>query len=117
MVRLKERHSYEDIADYIIKAGGSEDVYPYPKKEETETIFDAFDKLFQTIQTKEEGGRVVMYRTTDELAKINKEFNEQLDQFVKGKIKVGHTFELGKPGDILLSAGFPNLPIQLQAQS
>ena len=117
MVRLKERHSYEDIADYIIKAGGSEDVYPYPTKEETETIFDAFDKLFQTIQTKEEDGRVVMYRVGDKenpLA-INDKFNEDLSRMISGNLKIGHIFELGNPNPILKSAGLPDLPIQLNS--
>ena len=117
MVRLKERHSYEDIADYIIKAGGSEDVYPYPTKEETETIFDAFDKLFQAIQTKEEGGRVVMYRVGDKenpLA-INDKFNEDLSRMISENLKIGHIFELGNPNPILKSAGLPDLPIQLNS--
>jgi hypothetical protein len=118
LVRLKERHSYEDIADYIIKAGGSEDVYPYPTKEETETIFDAFDKLFQAIQTKEEGGRVIMYRVGDKenpLA-INDKFNEDLSRMISGNLKIGHIFELGNPSNILQAAGIPNLPIEMSSQ-
>jgi len=56
--------SFKDIVDYIIAAGGEEGVYPYPTKEESEKIFGAFDNLFSAIQTKEEDGRVVMYRTS-----------------------------------------------------
>ncbi|MBN1156719.1 hypothetical protein JXA85_03825, partial [Candidatus Woesearchaeota archaeon] len=44
---------------------------------------------------------------------VNQRFNEELDQFLRGKIKAGHTFELGNPSHKLLAAGFPDLPIQL----
>jgi hypothetical protein len=49
------------------------------------------------------------------LEAINARFNEELQQQVDGTLPIGHVYRLGMPGKILQSTGFPNLPIELNA--
>lgn len=46
---------------------------------------------------------------------INDRFNEELQQQIDGTLPKGHVYSLGMPNDILRSAGFPNVPIELSA--
>ena len=46
---------------------------------------------------------------------INAQFNKELQQQINGTLPKGHTYRLGHAGQILQSAGIPNLPIELQA--
>ncbi|MDR1459039.1 MAG: hypothetical protein LBI60_02355, partial [Bacteroidales bacterium] len=49
------------------------------------------------------------------LEAVNETFNEELQQQIDGKLPKGHVYKLGNPGNILQSTGFPNLPIELNA--
>ena len=53
---------------------------------------------------------------TDEKAKINKEFNEELQRQINGDLPSGHIYQLGNPSNILQAAGIPNLPIEMSSQ-
>jgi len=46
---------------------------------------------------------------------VNNRFNEELQQQIDGTLPKGHVYQLGKPSEILQSAGIPNLPIELSA--
>ena len=46
---------------------------------------------------------------------INDRFNEELQQQIDGTLPKGHVYSLGMPNDVLRSAGFPNVPIELSA--
>lgn len=46
---------------------------------------------------------------------VNERFNEELQQQIEGTLPRGHVYALGKPGVALLSAGIPDLPIELSA--
>ena len=46
---------------------------------------------------------------------VNDRFNEELQQQIDGTLPKGHVYSLGIPNDILRSAGFPNVPIELSA--
>ena len=46
---------------------------------------------------------------------INKQFNEELQKQIDGTLPVGHVYQLGRPGEILRSAGIPDLDIELNA--
>ncbi len=46
---------------------------------------------------------------------VNKRFNEELQQQIDGTLAKDHTYQLGRPSEILQSAGIPNLPIELKA--
>ena len=51
----------------------------------------------------------------DNIENINFKFNEELSQQISGILPKGHIYELGHPFDILLSTGFPDLPIELSS--
>ena len=42
-------------------------------------------------------------------------FDEELQMQIEGNLPKGHIYQLGRPGDILLSTGFPDLPIELSS--
>lgn len=46
---------------------------------------------------------------------VNDQFNEELRQQIAGELPKGHVYKLGSPSRKLLSAGIPNLPIELAA--
>jgi len=46
---------------------------------------------------------------------INNRFNGELQQQINGTLSKGHIYSLGYPRANLLSAGLPNLPIELNA--
>lgn len=60
-----------------IKAGLDTNNYPYPLAEESPTINEKFQQLFETIQEKEESGKTIMFNMVDETQPIGK--TEQLD--------------------------------------
>ena len=51
----------------------------------------------------------------DSRSEINSRFNEQLERQRKNALPVGHIYQLGMPGDILLSTGFPDKPMELSS--
>ena len=55
-------------------------------------------------------------RAARELAEVNERFNEELQKQIDGTLPAGHVYQLGMPGEILLSTGIPNLPIQMNAK-
>ncbi len=46
---------------------------------------------------------------------VNDRFNRELQQQIDGTLKKGHVYQLGRPGEILISAGVPDLPIEMAA--
>lgn len=53
--------------------------------------------------------------TNQSIDDVNKTFNDELKQYVSGKLNGSHVFKLGYPNQILKSTGFPNQPIELRA--
>lgn len=53
--------------------------------------------------------------TNQSIDEVNKTFNDELKQYVAGKLNGSHVFKLGYPNQILKSTGFPNQPIELRA--
>ena len=51
-----------------------------------------------------------------ELENINNQFNNELQQQIEGTLPKGHIYSLGCPKVNLLSAGLPDLPIELSAE-
>lgn len=49
------------------------------------------------------------------ILQADKVFNEELGKQISGTLKEGHTYQLGYPGEILQSAGFPDNKIELLA--
>lgn len=46
---------------------------------------------------------------------VNQKFNEELQQQIDGTLSKGHVYYLGRPGEVLLSVGIPDLPMELRA--
>jgi hypothetical protein len=46
----------------------------------------------------------------------NDRFNKELQQQIDGTLPKGHVYQLGMPSEILISAGIPNLPIEMASQ-
>lgn len=53
------------------------------------------------------------FRENDE---VNRKFNEELQLQIDGTLPEGHVYQLGNPSRELLSAGIPDLPIELSAE-
>ena len=51
----------------------------------------------------------------DGIEAVNELFNGQLQQQIDGTLPKGHIYQFGQPGSILLSAGLPDLPIEMAA--
>lgn len=51
----------------------------------------------------------------ERIAEYNRRFNEELQKQIDGTLEKGHIYNLGKPGSILQSAGFPEHDIELSA--
>lgn len=57
-----------------------------------------------------------LYREADNVQnETNEKFNNELQQQINGTLPKGHVYELGNPSEVLLSAGLPNLPIEMAA--
>ncbi len=50
------------------------------------------------------------------IEQVNIKFNEDIDRQITGNLPNGYIHQLGTPGNILLSTGIPNLPIELSAR-
>ncbi len=55
------------------------------------------------------------YRTNSELDKDNDRFNNELQQQIDVTLPKGHIYKMGMPGKIFLSAGVPNMPIEMSS--
>lgn len=51
----------------------------------------------------------------DSIEEVNRRFNEQLERQRNGILPPGYVYQLGRPGALLRSAGFPDLPIEMAA--
>lgn len=50
-----------------------------------------------------------------QIDEVNKRFNEDLQKQIEGTLKKDHTYQLGRPSEILQSAGIRDLPIELRS--
>lgn len=53
--------------------------------------------------------------SANDLSAVNARFNDELARQIAGTLPPGHVYQLGRPGSILLSAGIPDLPIEMRA--
>lgn len=52
----------------------------------------------------------------ESLSEISRKFDEELQKQSEGTLEPGHIYQLGRPGAILRSTGFPDAPIELSAR-
>lgn len=50
-----------------------------------------------------------------DMADVNRAFNTELQMQIDDVLPKGHIYKLGMPSDVLLSAGIPNLPIEMNS--
>lgn len=50
-----------------------------------------------------------------DMADVNRAFNAELQMQIDDVLPKGHIYKLGMPSDVLLSAGIPNLPIEMNS--
>ena len=55
------------------------------------------------------------YEQRQYIRTVNRKFNEELQKQIDGTLPKGHVYDMGMPGEILLSTGIANVPIQLSA--
>lgn len=67
-------------------------------------------------QTETDGrARFLVDEEGTDIEQVNIKFNEGIDRQIAGNLPNGYIYQLGTPGNILLSTGIPNLPIELSA--
>lgn len=57
----------------------------------------------------------LLFRKGVSIEDVNRRFNDELKQQIEGTLPAGHIYQLGMPSEKLLSAGIPDLPIELAA--
>lgn len=62
-----------------------------------------------------EANEDVRYRLEEDIESVNDQFNNELEEQIRGNLPPGHIYSLGHPGEILLSTGVPDYPIQMSA--
>lgn len=102
------------------------------RKAEIKAVLDKYPDAMTLQQVIDAGGRVfpAENRTHKDIAyaggeywyipmtiqeQTNDRFNNELQQQIYGTLPEGHIYQLGRPGEILLSAGFPDMPIEMSA--
>lgn len=84
------------------------------EKEAKYAQMDAGIEAADDISVSEEDSE--LYREADNVQnETNEKFNNELQQQINGTLPKGHVYELGNPSEVLLSAGLPNLPIEMAA--
>ncbi len=67
----------------------------------------------ETAQQVADSGEV--YSDEDGIEAVNEQFNAELQQQIDGTLPKGHIYKLGMPSEVLLSTGFPNMPIEMSS--
>jgi len=117
--RVSEYLSYGSNNDFYDWTGGAK---PFPEGAERTAINHAFQKFFDILETKTDPGtgNTALFSTVGDrkqsIEEVNRKFNNDLDRQIAGTLPKGYIHQLGTPGDILLSTGVPNLPIELSAR-
>lgn len=112
----------KDMNEWYGEGESDIESYPYPNEEEAPIIGEKFDQLFQAIEeTEDEHGNQILFSDetseTDQIktGSVNEQFNNELQMQIDGVLPKGHIYKLGMPSDVLLSAGVPNLPIEMKS--
>lgn len=118
---LAERYkTFDNEYGYAVRRGNElrEAVYEELRSLTCKLAGMTEDEMQRYIDAK--SGESVRFRMDDgtsakEMEAVNRKFNEELQQQIDGTLPKGHVYQLGKPGGILRSTGFPDLPIELSA--
>ena len=78
------------------------------------------NSLFEASEDVAEESKIYLFDNAGDsqmanIEQVNIKFNEEIDRQITGNLPNGYIHQLGTPGNILLSTGIPNLPIELSA--
>ena len=77
---------------------------------DTKIAITDLSRVYAAAEVAEEEATEVRYRRG-----VNERFNEELERQIAGELPKGHVYSLGRPSEVLLAAGIPDLPIELAA--
>ena len=77
---------------------------------DTKIAITDLSRVYAAAEVAEIDGDRVRYRR-----EVNERFNEELERQIAGELPKGHVYSLGRPSEVLLAAGIPDLPIELAA--
>ena len=90
--------------DEMVKAAGRE-----PQRRQEGAVTDAeIEALNEEINNANRDAK-------EDINEVNDRFNEELQQQIDGTLPKGHIYKMGMPSKILLSAGVPNMPIEMSS--
>ena len=80
-------------------------------------LYDLLDGVNPSVGAVYPENDAIRYQIREEgdVQRVNEQFNEQLQRQIDGTLPKGHVYELGMPSEALLSAGIPDLPIEMAA--
>ena len=67
------------------------------------------------IAARSEGELLFSRKRGENIEDVNNNFNNDLERQINGALPSSYIYQLGRPGDILLSTGVPDLPIELSS--
>lgn len=136
LLKLADIYNNSENKDELLKKAIEEqDVNLHKVKEEVEKVSDEEAELRDVlVETMQEAGIEVVTDNTEaqrvldkingkneldnearQIDEVNNKFNKELQEQIDGTLAKDHTYQLGRPSEILQSAGIPNLPIELKA--
>ena len=77
---------------------------------DTKIAITDISRIFAAADVGRMEGENVRYRQG-----VNERFNDELQQQIDGTLPKGHVYGLGRPSEVLLAAGIPDLPIEMAA--
>lgn len=112
---LKKAHErYDEYADLMKKELEEKEKKYAEMDAEVEDIDDVTEA--EEAEEEEEDTDDSRFRDDEEdIEDINNQFNKELQMQIDGTLPQGHVYDIGMPSEILLSTGFPNVPIELSA--
>ena len=80
------------------------------------TTDEVYAKLRElAVVARTEGELYFSKKRRENIEDVNNNFNNDLERQINGTLPSGYIYQLGRPGDILLSTGVPDLPIELSS--
>ncbi|HXG82440.1 MAG TPA: LPD5 domain-containing protein, partial [Pyrinomonadaceae bacterium] len=104
--------NFKEVGLWIGAGGMDLENYPYPLKDESENISNAFQNFFDTVEEKEtENGNIAL----KSIASTNFiDLDKGVDMYLDGTLPAHKSLEVGEINSILQKLGMPARPIVLQ---
>lgn len=110
---MKEDGMFNLLNEDALRIDGVKvDVNPI-RKQETGTLQEYMERSRAYDKEKSEVNNRIVPVISEEIEAVNRRFNQELRLQVSGYLPKGHVYQLGMPSAILISAGIPDLPIEM----